>query len=178
MCPSTRHSKEEVSDNGTSLRLLENAIWNDELGSNHDPRLIMLVRGMDHKVDYLDDPLVYTPTREDHVKILREFFRRLQRANFTVRPTKSTRGARTIDFLGSSAWRTRNQLSGRESRKSSRCIGAQDQEGGSCIFYLVIYYKEFLPNYAEISESLYDLVRIVQLDPVTYGDAQERAYNL
>ncbi|GFO40787.1 Zinc finger protein [Plakobranchus ocellatus] len=60
----------------------------------------MLVRGMNHVVDYVDDLLAHTPFWEYHVRTLREFSRRQQGGNFTVRPTKCVLGARTTDFLG------------------------------------------------------------------------------
>ncbi|GFO20592.1 transposon ty3-i Gag-Pol polyprotein [Plakobranchus ocellatus] len=59
----------------------------------------MLVKGMDYVVDYVDYPLVHTPTWMDHVKTLMEIYRRLQRMNFTVRPKKCVLEAKTIDFL-------------------------------------------------------------------------------
>ncbi|GFN98223.1 transposon tf2-12 polyprotein [Plakobranchus ocellatus] len=59
----------------------------------------MLLRGMDHVVDFVGDMLVDT-TREDGVSTLKELIRRLQRGNFTVRFTKCMLGARMIDFSG------------------------------------------------------------------------------
>ncbi|GFO13521.1 Zinc finger protein [Plakobranchus ocellatus] len=47
----------------------------------------MILRGMEYVVEYVDDLLVHTPTWEDYVNTLRELFKRLQRANFTVRPS-------------------------------------------------------------------------------------------
>ncbi|GFO13528.1 Zinc finger protein [Plakobranchus ocellatus] len=59
----------------------------------------MLVRGMDYVVEYVDDLSVHTPTWEDYVRTPRELFKRLQRANFTERPTKSNIGTRRLSFL-------------------------------------------------------------------------------
>ncbi|GFO38363.1 Zinc finger protein [Plakobranchus ocellatus] len=54
-----------------------------------------------------------TPAGEKHVRTLRELFRWLHRANFTMRPTKCVLGARTIDFpghrLGKGAIRLQNE---------------------------------------------------------------------
>ncbi|GFO32529.1 Zinc finger protein [Plakobranchus ocellatus] len=49
-------------------------------------RLTMPVRGMNYVVDYIDNLLVHSPTWENQMKTLREFFRRLRYANLTVRP--------------------------------------------------------------------------------------------
>ncbi|GFO27599.1 Zinc finger protein [Plakobranchus ocellatus] len=64
-----------------------------------------LLCGMDNVVDYIDDLLIHTETWEAHVKTLSELFRRLQGANFTVRPVTCLLGSRTVDFLGHSLGR-------------------------------------------------------------------------
>ncbi|GFO49548.1 Pol polyprotein [Plakobranchus ocellatus] len=69
-------------------------------GATRTRAVKMLAREMDYVVDYVDDLLVHTPTLENHVKTLRELFRRLQQANFTVRPKKYVPGAKAIDFPG------------------------------------------------------------------------------
>ncbi|GFO04410.1 Zinc finger protein [Plakobranchus ocellatus] len=64
-----------------------------------------LLCGMDNVVDYIDDLLIHTETWEAHVKTLSELLKRLQEANFTVRPVKCLLGSRTVDFLGHSLGR-------------------------------------------------------------------------
>ncbi|GFN80681.1 Zinc finger protein, partial [Plakobranchus ocellatus] len=63
-----------------------------------------LLCGMD-EVDYIDDLLIHTETWEAHVKTFCELFKRLQEANFTVRPVKCLLRSRTVDFLGHSLGR-------------------------------------------------------------------------
>ncbi|GFO11812.1 Zinc finger protein [Plakobranchus ocellatus] len=76
---------------------------------NSGPTLTRAVKkllcGMDNVVDYIDDLLIHTETWEAHVKTLSELFKRLQEANFTVRPVKCLLGLRTVDFLGHSLGR-------------------------------------------------------------------------
>ncbi|GFO02099.1 Zinc finger protein [Plakobranchus ocellatus] len=60
---------------------------------------------MHNVIDYIDDLLIHTETWEPHVKTLSELFKRLQEANFTVRPVKCLLGSRTVDFLGHSLGR-------------------------------------------------------------------------
>ncbi|GFO39480.1 Zinc finger protein [Plakobranchus ocellatus] len=64
-----------------------------------------LLCGMDNVVDYIDELLIHTETWEAHVKTQSELFRRLQEANFAVRPVKCLLGSRTVDFLGHSLGR-------------------------------------------------------------------------
>ena len=49
---------------------------------------------------YWDDILVHTRTWEEHLKTLRELFRRLAQAGMTIRPSKCIFGVDSIDFLG------------------------------------------------------------------------------
>ncbi|GFO02199.1 hypothetical protein PoB_002870400 [Plakobranchus ocellatus] len=99
-CPAGRYSEDGVCDNGPSLRIPEDAIRNDELRDNPDPR-----REDADVRDGLGCGLRRQPVGphsnlggpcEDSERL----FRWLQRANFTVRATKCVLGARTIDFLG------------------------------------------------------------------------------
>ena len=59
-----------------------------------------LLHGLDNVEFYWDDILVHTRTWEEHIKALRELFRRLLAAGMTIRPTKCLFGVNTVDFLG------------------------------------------------------------------------------
>ena len=59
-----------------------------------------LLKGMKNVKFYWDDILVHTHTWEEHLKILRELFRRLAQAGMTIRPRKCIFGVDSIDFLG------------------------------------------------------------------------------
>ncbi|GFN82977.1 Zinc finger protein [Plakobranchus ocellatus] len=74
----------------------------------------MLIRGMNYVVAYVNVLLALILIWSDHVWTVRELFWQLTQANHSVRQIL---GVRTIDFLPcSTAWRGRNQLSGRERR--------------------------------------------------------------
>ena len=59
-----------------------------------------LLKGMANVRFYWDDILVHTRTWEEHLKILREPFRRLAQASMMIRPSKCIFGVDSIDFLG------------------------------------------------------------------------------
>ena len=59
-----------------------------------------LLKGMNNVEFYWDDILVHTRTWEEHLKTLRELFRRLAQAGMTIRPSKFIFGVDRIDFLG------------------------------------------------------------------------------
>ncbi|GFO00800.1 LOW QUALITY PROTEIN: Zinc finger protein [Plakobranchus ocellatus] len=135
-----------------------------------------LLCGMDNVVDYIDDLLIHTETWEAHVKILRELFKRLQEANFTVRPVKCLLGSRTVDFLGHSLGRGAIGLQD-ENVEKVRNAPRQTKREVRAFLGLVGYYKEFVPYFAAVSAPLSDLVRKGRPSIVNWGDSQERAYN-
>ncbi|GFO31012.1 Zinc finger protein [Plakobranchus ocellatus] len=136
-----------------------------------------LLCGMDNVVDYIDDLLIHTETWEAHVKTLSELFKRLQEANFTVRPVKCLLGSRTVDFLGHSLDRGAIGLQDENVEKVRNALRPKTKREVRAFLGLVGYYKEFLPNFAAVSAPLSGLVRKGQPNTVNWGDSQERAYN-
>ena len=59
-----------------------------------------LLHGLDNVEFYWDDILVHTRTWEEHIKVLRELFRRLLAPGMNIRPTKCLFAVNTVDFLG------------------------------------------------------------------------------
>ncbi|GFO43366.1 Pol polyprotein [Plakobranchus ocellatus] len=130
---------------------------------------------MDNVVDYINDLLIHTETWEAHVKTLSELFKRLQVANFTVRPVKCLLGPRTVDFLGHSLGRGAIGLQEKNVEKVKSAPRPKTKREVRVFLGLVGYYKEFVPNFAAVSAPLLDLG---QPNIVNWDDSQERAYNL
>ncbi|GFO29996.1 hypothetical protein PoB_005650100 [Plakobranchus ocellatus] len=137
-----------------------------------------LLCGMDNVVDYIDDLLIHTKTWEAHVKTQSELFKRLQEANFTVRPLKCLLGSRTVDFLGHSLRRGSIGLKDENVEKVRNAPRPKTKREVRAFLGLLGYYKESVPNFAAVSAPLSDLVRKGQPNVVIWGDSQERAYNL
>ncbi|GFO29235.1 Zinc finger protein [Plakobranchus ocellatus] len=78
-----------------------------------------------------------TPQPEDH----EELSRRLQQANFTVRPTKSVLAARTIDFLNHRLEEGAISLQSENVGESSGSTKNQDLEGARAFLGFVGYCK-------------------------------------
>ena len=59
-----------------------------------------LIDGMEGVTAYVDDILVHTETFDDHIRILDQLLRRMEKANLTARPSKCLVGATELDFVG------------------------------------------------------------------------------
>jgi len=49
---------------------------------------------------FFDDVLAYRMSWESHLDILRDLFRRVSKANLTLKPSKCNLGCKEVDFLG------------------------------------------------------------------------------
>ncbi|KAK3890905.1 hypothetical protein Pcinc_005204 [Petrolisthes cinctipes] len=56
--------------------------------------------GMSGVKHFIDDILVYSRTREEHVVLLRTVMERLRQAGLTAKPSKCQLGVRTVEYLG------------------------------------------------------------------------------
>ena len=135
-----------------------------------------LLHGMDNVEFYWDDILVHTRTWEEHIKALRELFRRLLAAGMTIRPTKCLFGVNTVDFLGH---RLEEGLIGLHEdnvikiRDAPRPVTKKQIRS---FMGLAGYYRDFIPNFAALAAPLSDLTRKGQPNKVEWGEAQEKAY--
>ena len=135
-----------------------------------------LLHGLDNVELYWDDILVHTRTWEEHIKALRELFRRLLAAGRTTRPTKCLFGVSTIDFLGH---RVEEGLIGlhKENLTSIRDAPRPTTKKKVGSFMdLVGYYRDFISNFAALAAPRSVLTRKGQRDKIQWGEAQKKAY--
>ncbi|GFN82370.1 hypothetical protein PoB_000887600 [Plakobranchus ocellatus] len=162
-CTEGGHSEDGVCDDGLSLGVSKDPIWDDEFRGQADSCC-----EEDAVMDYIDDLLIHTETWEAH-----ELFKRLQEPNFTVRPAKCLLGSRTVDFLGHSLGQGAIGLQDENIEKVRNASRPKTKREVRVFLRLVGYYKEF----AAASAPLSDLVRKGQPNIVNWGNSWERAYN-
>ena len=69
-------------------------------GANYGRIMRMLLEGIPHVDNYVDDVIVHSPTWESHVDALRILFGRVREASLTLKPSKCRVGFRQVDFVG------------------------------------------------------------------------------
>lgn len=60
----------------------------------------IVTRGLDFVTVYIDDILIASNSREEHIQHLRQLFERLRSHGLKIHPAKSLLGVSTLDFLG------------------------------------------------------------------------------
>ena len=135
-----------------------------------------LLRGLDNVEFYWDDILIHTRTWEEHIKALRELFRRLLAAGMTIRPTKCLFGVNTVDFLGHHLEEGLIGLHEDNVTKIRDAPRPTTKKQIRSFMGLAGYYRDFIPNFAALAAPLSDLTRKGQPNKVEWGEAQEKAY--
>jgi len=125
---------------------------------------------------YRDDILVHTRTREEHLKTLRELFRRIAQAGMTIRPSKCILGVDRVDFPGHQLQKGLIGLHEDNVAKIRKAARPTTKNQVRSFIGLAGYYRDFIPNLAAVAAPLSDLTRKGQPNKVEWGDAQEKAY--
>ena len=124
--------------------------------------------------NYADDVLVYSDSVEQHEEHLREVFRRLQHAGFTVNKSKITLGSPQIKFLG-------HRLSDRGIAVDPGYVAAVENfprprnvKQVRRFLGLGGFYAKFIPRFAEIVTPLNELKK--KGVRFSWGEDQEKAF--
>jgi cleavage and polyadenylation specificity factor subunit 1 len=108
---------------------------------------------------YIDDILVASATREQHLKDLREVFERLAANGLSVKPSKCLFGQEAVRFLSHEvdANGVRPQTSKVDAVK--RFPQPETVKGLQGFLGMVNYYHRFIPRAARVMQPMYDLLK-------------------
>ena len=118
-----------------------------------------LLKGMKNVEFYWDDILVHTRTLEEHLKTLRELFKRLAQAGMTIRPGKCIFGVDSINFLGHQLHQGLIGLHEDNVAKIRKAPRPSTKKQVRSFMGLAGYYLDFIPNFAAVATPLSDLTR-------------------
>jgi len=68
-------------------------------GSTYNRMIRKLLEGTQNLESYVDDVLEHTKNWTEHIKILRDIFERVRKANLSLKPSKCRIGYRKVDFF-------------------------------------------------------------------------------
>ena len=103
--------------------------------------------------------------------MLRDFFERVRRANLCLKPSKCKIGFDTVDFLGHTI---QKDSIGRQVENAERPKTKKDCRS---LLGMVNFYRQYIPNCAQIIASITDLTRSRAAEIVKWENSQEWAFN-
>ena len=110
-------------------------------------------------VFYLDDIIIFSNNFVDHMKHLREVFRRLRTASLTIEPSKTHLFKSSVTFLGIniSAEGITTEATNIEKVKNYPIPKTQKQVRG--FVSLCSFYRKHIKNFAQLASPLYELTK-------------------
>jgi hypothetical protein len=110
---------------------------------------------------YIDDVIIYSDTWEEHLKIMRKFFQRLNDAKLTINLLKSEFGCGHVTYLGHVVGQ--GQVKPVEAKVEAISMFPQPASKKHAMRFLgkAGYYRKFCPNFSAITEPL---TRLLQKD--------------
>ncbi|KAL5516832.1 hypothetical protein EMCRGX_G002255 [Ephydatia muelleri] len=136
-----------------------------------------LLRGTEgYSAAYLDDIVIYSDNWKDHMKHLKEVFRRLRKAALTVKFDKCQFGMDQCIYLGHMVGNgtVRPENSKLEALKEFPIPRTKTAVRG--FLGLAGYYRRFIPNFAETAAPLTDLTRKTATKEVQWNSECGRAF--
>ena len=108
---------------------------------------------------YIDDVLIFSSTFEEHLKHLHEVFSRFEFAGLKLKPTKCTFANEEVEYLGFKI--TREGLAATDAKVKVIASLSPPVTNKQLYSFLcsINYYRTLIPNYGELSFSLYDMAR-------------------
>lgn len=125
---------------------------------------------------YFDDVLVATATWDEHMVTLRHVFQRVREARLTIKPKKSEIGSPTTSFLGHIVGQGLLQPQKDTSDKIVSAKRPESKKELRAFLGLTGYYREFVPNYAEISHPLTELTKKGSPNKLEWRDEHQDAF--
>jgi hypothetical protein len=145
-------------------------------GSTYNRMIRKLLEGSKNLESYVDDIIGYTTNWDHHMKILKDFFRRVREANLSLNPSKCKIGYDTVNFLGHVI---HTDFIGPQSETVGRILSMnQPKTKRQCrsLLGLINFYRRYIPDCATIVTPISDLTKNKAPNNVEWGEAQETAF--
>ncbi|KAM7300391.1 uncharacterized protein ISCGN_020955 [Ixodes scapularis] len=136
-----------------------------------------VVQGLPKVYHYFDDVLIATENWEEHLEALELFFRRVKDEGLTIRPTKSEVGFSSVKFLGHIVGHGLLRPQVETLEKVQAAEQPETKKEVRSFLGLTGYYRDFVPQYAEISHPLTELTRKRAPNRVNWSKKEQEAFD-
>lgn len=118
-----------------------------------------LVDGVPNIFHYFDDVLIATDSWEEHLATLRMLFARVREANLTIKPKKTELGSSSIEFLGHKIGNGLVRPMTQTVDKIRQACPPHTKKQVQSFLGMTGYYRDFIPEYAQVSYPLSELIK-------------------
>ena len=107
----------------------------------------------------MDDLLAHTKDWSGHLRVLKQLFQALRKANLAVCPSKCMFGFEKVEFLGHMVGQNELNPCTDKVEKVTDAIHPQNKKQLQCFLGLIGYYRRFIPNFSAKASQLTDLTK-------------------
>lgn len=111
----------------------------------------------DYVINFVDDILIYSKTKEDHLRHLEEVVKRLNSHGLTVNPSKVKLCHTEISFLGNIISRDKVTIDPSRTEAIRKFNVPKNVKELSSFIGMVSYFSKYIKNYAELAAPLNEL---------------------
>ena len=136
-----------------------------------------VLRGLPNVAFYFDNIFVYSEDWETHVTALHNVFHRLREHHLTARPSKCRLAYENMSFLGFEI--SHNQLKPQDQKIQAIASLPQPQTKKLMRSFLgmVSFYRKFIPNAAQLTAPLTDLLKKEAKEPLIFTEEASRSFD-
>lgn len=135
--------------------------------------------GLDFVFAYIDDVLIASKNKEEHLQHLKQVFQRLEEYGLNIKPNKCTFGVTSIDFLG-------HNISVEGIKPSEEKVEAirkfelpSTVKQAQKFVGIVNYYHRYVPKLAELTIHIHDIINKAnknKIKSLTWDDTARKAF--
>ena len=120
-----------------------------------------ILQGLLYKccISYLDDIIIYSKSRDEHIRHIDQILTRIQNANITINTKKSEFGKSRISYLGMVFDKNTMQIDKGKLEIINKCVAPKSVRELKSFLGMVGFLRRFIKNYSKITAPLNQLLR-------------------
>ena len=135
-----------------------------------------VLKNLDNVINYIDDILIFSETWEEHIETLIKVLERLRNANLSIRPSKCLFGFDTVPFLGHNVGNCQINPQEDKINKIKMFPKPEIKKALRSFLGLCNYYRDFIPNYAELAAPLTEATGSRQNNKLVWSKIMEESF--
>ena len=135
-----------------------------------------VLKGLQFATAYIDDIVIHSDSWENHMAHIKQVLKRLQDARLTAKPKKCKFGMSRTEYLGFVIGQGKVSPIQGKIQGIQSCVRPTTKTGVRSFMGMANYYRGFIPNFAQITAPLSDLLRKNMPNTIVWNEDCENSF--
>ena len=135
-----------------------------------------VLKGLQFATAYIDDIVIHSDSWENHMAHIKQVLKRLQDARLTAKPKKCKFGMSRTEYLGFVIGQCKVSPIQGKIQGIQSCVRPTTKTGVRSFMGMANYYRGFIPNFAQITAPLSDLLRKNMPNTIVWNEDCENSF--